>query len=83
MSDDPVLSALGEIQTRLGRVEAKVDATHEQACKTNGRVTKLEKAAAYAAGAKAAMGWAPKAAFALVVAVVGGGAGALIQALIG
>jgi hypothetical protein len=83
VSDGPVLDALGEIQTRLGRVEEKVDATHEQACKTNGRVTALEKAKAYADGARAAMTWAPKLAFALIVAVAGGGAGAAIAALIG
>jgi hypothetical protein len=42
VSDDPVLQLLGDIATRLGRVEEKVDATHQQAKMTNGRVTKLE-----------------------------------------
>jgi hypothetical protein len=72
-----------EILERLVRLEEKVDATHKQTVETNGRVTKLERGAAYAAGAKAAMTWAPKLAFGLVLAVAGGAAGTLIQALIG
>ncbi len=72
-----------EILERLTRLEEKVDATHEQATKTNGRVTKLEKAQAYAAGARAAMTWLPKLAFALIVAVASGAAGAVISALVG
>jgi hypothetical protein len=58
VSGDPVLSALGDIQKRLGNVEGALtavkgevaevkvvgEATHDQAVKTNGRVTALEAA---------------------------------------
>ena len=94
---DPVLQALSDILSRLGRVEGELtavrvevsevkttgEATHEQACKTNGRVTKLEQAKSYAAGAQAAMTWVPKLAFALVVSLASGGIGAAIAALVG
>jgi hypothetical protein len=93
VTPDPVLQILSDIAARLGRVEEKVerlpaleekvDAVHVKQDKTNGRVSRLEKAAAYTAGAKAAMTWLPKLAFALVVAVAGGGAGALIGVLVG
>lgn len=56
---------------RLDKQDEKLDKIHEQAVKTNGRVTGLELWRARVEGAKQAYGWVPAGSIAIAAAVAG------------
>lgn len=73
-----IMTRFDQQDDRLGHIEAKVDAVHDEARKTNGRVTKIEKRHEHV---QAVRKWAFRTTVAMIVSVASGAGVALVANL--